>query len=477
MKTLERIRQAVNVLRGHVSAAAPILDPGLTDEDIKAGFRRISGQATNRDLSPLIQDRMIELAWYLYDRNPLAKRMVDITKDFVVGDGLKATATDPDVQAWLDKFWDDPVNRLDLELPDYVKELSIFGEQLYIASSNPVDGSVRLWYVDPSEIEQVVWGAAAADIPGADRSIAIPIEIVLKQKLGEREQPRLHPFRPGEDPSSPAFGRPVGDCFYFAVNKAKRGTRGRSDIFAQADWLDAYEQVMFAGVDRVDLLNNFVWDVMLKGKNEQEIADWLKQYGRRPRPGSLRAHNENVEWKAVAPELGSADVTTMMRAFKNHILGSKGFPEMWFAEGGETNLATAGEMGAPIFKTLSARQKFVKYMLVSICNVVIDRGIAHGSLPASVDRGVDISAPELAVRDVTKLAAALQQTGSALSMAQLEGWLTRETAAKIFAVMASELGQEVDAAAELEKLGEGLLPVEQDYKTVKPPEQQTEVVQ
>jgi len=468
MNYAKRIRQAWNVLSGRVTAAG---GGGfdLTQRDIQAGFRKLSGNNSNRDLAPLMQDKMIELAWYLYDRNPLAKRLINLTKVFVVGEGLKVQAEDEQVQAWLDAFWDDPINRLDLELPDYVKELGLFGEQLYRTTENPVDGSLRLWYIDPSEIDQVIYGGAPDDESGSDRSIAIPIEVLLKQKFGEATGPRLQVYRPDEDPNSATFGRPRGNCFYFAINKAKRSARGRSDIFAQADWLDAYEQLLFAGVDRSQLLNSFIWDVELKGFTQEQIDEWLQTYGKRPRSGSLRAHNENVVWKAEAPDLGSQDMTEMTRLFKNHILGTSGFPEHWFAEGGQTNLATAGEMGMPTVKTLKERQKFVKHMLLSMCTVVIDRGVAHGSLPAGVNRALSITAPELEVRDSTKLGAAVSQVAAALSLAIQESWITKETAARVFANMVSQLGQDVDADEELEKLAAGLQANEADYAGKKGP--------
>ena len=456
-----RIRQMWDVLTGRVQAAGGGFD--LSQRAIQAGFRRISGNDSNRDLAPLMQDKMIELAWYLDDRNPLAKRLINLTKVFVVGEGLEAQAEDGQVKAWLDTFWDDPINRFDLELPEYVKELGIFGEQLYRTTENPIDGSLRLWYIDPSEIDQVIYGGAPDGEPGSDRAIAIPIEVVLKQKFGEASAPRLQVYRPDEDPSSPNFGRPIGNCFYCAINKAKRSARGRSDIFAQADWLDAYEQLLFAGVDRSQLLNSFIWDGELKGFTQEQIDEWLQNHGKRPRSGSLRAHNENVVWKAEAPNLGSQDMTEMTRLFKNHILGTSGFPEHWFAEGGQTNLATAGEMGLPTIKTLKERQKFVKHMLVSICGVVIDRGVAHGSLPAGVNRAVNIRAPELEVRDTTKLGAAVAQIAQALSLAIQEAWITKETAARVFANMVSQLGQDVDADEEIKKLAAGLGPSAGDY--------------
>jgi len=464
MITTKRIRQAWDALRGRVQAAASLSED---ERDIRGGFRRIASSLSNRDLSPVLQDRMIELAFYLYDRNPFAKRLINLTKVFVMGDGMRPQAEDPDVQAWLDAFWDDPVNDLDINLPGYVAELAVFGEQLYQTTVNPIDGSVRLWYIDPSEIDQVIYAGAA----GAERAVAMPLEIKLKDYYpgGERAANlTLEAIRPDEDPSSPSFGKLVGNAFYFAVNKVKRAARGRSDIFALADWLDGYEQSLFAGLDRVELLNSFIWDITLKGMTQAEIDDWLKKYGTRPRPGSLRAHNENVEWKAASPELGSYETANFSRLFKNHILGGAGFPESWFAEGGETNLATAVEQGGPTFKTLKERQRFVKNMAWTICSYAIDQGTLRGSLNPSADRNFEIVAPELEVRDTQKVASAMQTAATALSLAQQEGWIRRETATRIFANVASQLGQPVDAQTELDEMAKGLGPAEADYATGKP---------
>src|SRR5690348_2977932 len=162
MKTASRIRQAWNVLRDRGPEPAEILaqalrssiadqradisdpvrarqdfgsafsiDPFTSDADVKAGFRRITSgnMSWNRDLSPLTQDKMIELSWYLYRRNPLATRLIDLTKVYVMGEGMKVQCEDQNVQDWIDAFWDDPVNQFDLLLPEYVRDLGLFGEQ------------------------------------------------------------------------------------------------------------------------------------------------------------------------------------------------------------------------------------------------------------------------------------------------------------------------------------------------------------
>jgi hypothetical protein len=66
-------------------------------------------------------------------------------------------------------------------------------------------------------------------------------------------------------------------------------------------------------------------------------------------------------------------------------------------------------------------------------------------------------------RDTTKLGAAVSQIAQALSLAIQESWITKETAARVFANMVSQLGQDVDADEEMKKLAAGLGPSEGDY--------------
>ena len=428
-------------LRG---AKRPVIAVAEAAGETLAGYRRLTTATTTRDLSPLIQDRMFQVAWYLYDTNPMARRLINLTTEFVLGAGLSFVANDPTVSAWLERFWRDPVNAMDLTLAEYVRELALFGEQCYTAVRNPVSGEVRLGYVDPFEIDEVVHGTFAAG------ELAVPIEVVLKKNvLSDAPARRLKIIRRDEDPSSPTFGHLTGDCFFFAINKARRATRGRSDIFALADWLDAYEQMLFDQVDRSQLLNVFVWDVLLKGKTQEEIDEWLKTQGRPPRRASLRAHNENVEWRAVAPSLGGQDMTDSARLFKNHILGSAGFPEHWFAEGGETNLATAVEMGTPTFKMLSERQRYVVHILRSLLDYVIDSAVVAGSLPEDGNRRYDLVLPDLSVRDTSRIAAALAQAVAAITTAESAGWVRKQTAARIFAALAGQLGVVVNPEEEI----------------------------
>ena len=50
--------------------------------------------------------------------------------------------------------------------------------------------------------------------------------VVSQEGLAMRLDPSFRIIRVDEDPASPTFGRLSGECFYFAVNKARNASRG-----------------------------------------------------------------------------------------------------------------------------------------------------------------------------------------------------------------------------------------------------------
>jgi hypothetical protein len=215
------------------------------DYDIQHGMRKITGKENERDLTPLEQQRMIEIAHWLYDSNPLAKRIIDLINSFVTGDGFNFTAKHPDVLQVMKDFWYDPINDWPLKQLDRFRQLSLYGEQLYPVFVRRSDGRVRLGYVDPANIEEIVpkptnpevveWAITRTGYT-VDNSV-IPKKYSLIQV--------------DEYPLSQTFGKLTWDAgpdgktdgaFYFAINKPSNATRGRSDLVTIFDWLDLYDQ-------------------------------------------------------------------------------------------------------------------------------------------------------------------------------------------------------------------------------------------
>lgn len=432
-----------------VSASRFVEARGVTVEEDMDGWRKLSDTA-DRDLNPTTQRRMRDLAVYLWKTNPLANRLVELPLAYLLAEGVRLVVPDEEAQGWINAFWRDPINRMDIKLPKKMRELSLYGEQCWPAFVNEANGHVRLGYLDPGQIENVV-----TDPDNIEQPIGI---VTVRNRHGVKRRYRIIVNGP-EDVFTErtrqireSFGD--GDCFYFPVNNLSNATRGHSDLLAQMDWLDAYDHALFGEVERWDFLRAFIYDVTLKGATPEEVE---KRAGRiaPPKPGSVRVHNDGEQWEALAPSLGSYESESNARLFRNHIMGGRTIPEHWFGGGGDVNRATAGEMGEPTFKVFTMRQSFLGYILEEIGTYQIRQRlrILYGAEPEASnhldDYVVTAEFPEMTARDTSKYATALQQVVMAAATAIDRNLLSEETAVGIIALVAGQLGKEVDPTSEL----------------------------
>jgi len=405
-----------------------------TPESISTGRKEDEGWRTitrdkTRDLTPLTQERMQEIAFHLYDTNPVAHRILEMTKDFVVGEGITFKAANPEVQSILEIFWNDPVNAWDLKQGQRVLELGLFGEQFYPVAVNEIDGKVQMGYLDPCSVEDVI----------ADKNNIEIIRKVISKSFGSTPAKSYNVIHLDMDPQSKTYGRLVGDIFFFAINKVANARRGRSDLFSIADWIDGYDQFLFNRLERSHLMNVFLWDVTLEGYDQKKIDTWLTSQGL-PKPGSLRAHNEKVTWNAVIPKLEAHDASEEAKLFRNQILGGAGLPPHWYAGGEGITRATALEMSTPVIKRLKTRQRFFKHMLQFIFSFVIDQAIIHQKLPPDVDKKVSIFFPKLLEKDLHQASLGIKFILQALEIGLSKGWISDSEAQRAYVSVMSQAG-------------------------------------
>lgn len=402
-----------------------------------------------RDLAPMTQLRMQKLAHYLWESNLLANRIIELPLAFLLAEGVRLVATDALVQEALDRFWKDPINQMDIKLVKKARELSLFGEQCWPAFVNAFSGQVRLGYLDPALIETVV-----TDPDNAEQPIGI---VTAKDKHGRARRYRVivngaetELFTARTQAIRETFAD--GDCFYFRINDLSSGSRGRSDLLAQIDWLDAFDQYLFGELDRAQFMRAFLWDITLTGATPDEVKERARQI-RPPSPGGVRVHNDAEKWDAVTPDLKAADSSENARLFRNHVMGGATLPEHWYGGGGDVNRATAGEMGEPTFKIFTMRQTYIGYILTMIGQYVIRQWELANSRkePDLLDPvyAFYVQFPEMVARDTTKYAAALQQVTVAAAMLIANKLMTRKRALQLIEKIAAQLGVEFDAATEL----------------------------
>lgn len=412
------------------------------------GFTKLTGDK-DRSLSSLTQERMQELAVFLWKSNPLANRIIELPLVYLLAEGVTMNVQDETAQQWLNEFWNDPINQMDIKLPKKVREMSLFGEQCWPVFKNPTNGAVRLGYLDPGLIKEV-----KTDPDNTEQ----PIGVVTKALGKKRKSKKYRIIVPG---SENIFGEEAkkireefndGECFYFNINALSSSSRGLSDLLATMDWLDLYDKALFGEVERWDALRSFIWDVTLRGATEETVKKRASEI-EVPSSGGVRVHNDAETWQAVTPDLQAANGAENARTVRNHILGGSTLPEHWYGGGGDVNRSTAGEMGEPTFKTFKFRQTEWKHILETVCFYAIySRLEKTGNIPEDLrDYRPVAQFPELTHRDTSVYAAALQQTVVAVGIAVEKGMMTEETAVAVIGSMISRIGIEIDPAKELEQ--------------------------
>lgn len=445
---LARLKEALRAAPAGDGGARIVEAAGQTVDADDAMWNPLTGDAS-RNLTPLSQQRMQDTAVYLWDANLIANRIVELPLVYVLGEGVKLVAGDKDLQGVLDAFWSHPINAMNYMLPKKVRELSLFGEQAWPAYVNSFSGAVQLGYIDPGRIMEVV-----VDPDNPSQAIGL---VVGTGRIGEERRYRVIINGPEvlftQRTQQLRESFIDGDCFYFTVNTLTTTRRGRSDLRAPADWLDAYDQFLFGEMERSNFLRAFVWDVTISGADEAAIKERAKQI-KAPSPGSVRVHNESEVWKAETPGLQAGDSSEAARLFRNHSLGGATIPEHWFGGGGDVNRAVGAEMGAPTYKVFSMRQREVGYMLETVGRFAIRQHliVTGDGEPDWNDPRLVVKAvfPEMVPSDTTKYASALGQVAGACVTAMDGGMIGKEAAVNLLGTVAGRLGYELDPQKEIE---------------------------
>jgi hypothetical protein len=408
-------------------------------------YQSLTGRGKKRDLQPFTHEKAVDIAWDLYQRNPLAHRITNVNRDYIVGDGITWTAENPRVGKVMSGFWDDDVNRLEQRLPEFALEAGLFGELCLQVLQGESTGVVRLGYIDPSQI---------ADVVPLEGNPLVLDQVVLKKKVDDSEPQRFDIVRERD-------GKLAGDVFFLKLNSVSNSTRGWPDMLHIADWLDFYDQLLWDMAERSRLMRTFIWDVQLEG-DETAVQNFLRKNGTAPKTGSVRAHNKSVEWKPVAPQLGSFEVSEELNVLLTHLAAGAGLPKHWLANAGDVNRATALEMGAPTIRRLAQRQKQFLDFIRTIIRFVLQEALGASRIPnragkvqtyaSDGTRGVwrppheliTIHAPEISLKDQRQAANMLEAVAAALQIAQDKGWMSVNPIRTALSVVLAELGVDYD---------------------------------
>jgi hypothetical protein len=417
-------------------------------------YRRDGGSTPRRDLQDLTHEKAIEVCYELYTKNPLGHRITELNRDFVVGEGITYTCRNPNVEDVVGEFWTDDDNDLDERLPDFIRDHGLFGELALELFPGDVSGFVKLGFIDPAQIVKVT------TVEG--NPLHLDVMFVRRKGARVKGQPL--------DIVRRRNGRLEGDVFFSKLNSPSNSTRGWPDLLHLADWLDNYDEFLWNVLERSRLIRNFIWDVLLKGKTPQEIIEWVRRHGEPPEAGSVRAHNENEIWSAVAPTMQSFEMAKEGEVILEHIAGGAGIQKTWLASAEDVNRATAREMGTPSERRLATRQRTIVRRIHRLLKFVLEEAEEAGRIkgeeelngkalvPVYGEDGkatgvlkrpfelVQLHAPEISPRDAASSGTLILNLSQALATAELGGWFGHTTIRQVMAKALSRLGVDLDPA-------------------------------
>lgn len=431
----------------------------LVDDPDNVGWTPLTvGQ---RELPVYQQDKMFQIAAHLYRRNAIAHRIIEVIKAFVVGEGIVIQAKDPEVDQIIRKFWKDRRNNFRRYLRPRVVSLSLYGESLWPAYVNEVDGSVILGSSYPGIIKDV--------IPNYRNNFEAEI---VKTKEGRDAKNEVVPEQDLEvikvngDPGDASFLKYDGEVFFYTINSPMDNLRGLSDLYSIADWLDVYDQFMFNRAERQAYMNTFLWDITLQGATQAEIDRKLATMilrEKKQRSGRLYIHNEKEARQAISPDMRADDATRDAEAFMQMIMGGTGLSSQAFGDPGGGGRTASGDVNEWVFKTLSDRQFTFRDILLDMFDFVLDQAELHGELKGKHDRVMSIFMPKISIRDLQRLTQALRNVGNFTNQVMKTGNLLKFNEREIRRLrdVAHTLLDHVDQASGVEMLqdiasGEGI---------------------
>ncbi|MCJ7557631.1 MAG: hypothetical protein MUP90_12065, partial [Gammaproteobacteria bacterium] len=325
-----------------------------------------------RDRVAWDRDTVLEECLDAWRFNPLARRIVELTSQYVVGGGLSRRCAHEGTAQFVQAFWDARLNHMDVRVIEMCDELTRSGNLFVLLSTDPA-GMTYLRIVPATNIETIV--SAANDIEQ-------PIHFVARTQ-NTQEEPILYPAYDQAADGMGVDGAFPNVMLHYAINRPAGAQWGESDLAPLLRWLARYSAWLEDRVRLNRFRNAFLYVIKSKFVNESaRRTRQLELAANPPSPGSILVTDESEDWSVISPHLEALDASTDGLAVKKMIAAGAGLPLHFLAEPESATRTTAEAAGGPTYRRFEQRQRFFIWMLTDLLKVVISRR-------SLVDRRVD----------------------------------------------------------------------------------------
>jgi hypothetical protein len=366
------------------------------DDTISLGSAGFSGAFRDR----FIYDRQTQLIEIinLCRSNPIARRIVELSTEFVIGDGFSISSPNRRVEKILKEFWEHPLNDLDTQLPEWASEAWRSGD-LFILFSTDTSGRCYVRAIPAEQISEIVTA------PNDYRQ-----ELYYKRSgLDEDPWPSYQTYIDlGEAPG--------GFVLHFPLNRMVGAAFGESDLLPVKYWIKLYQDFLENRARLNHFRQIFTYVLQRNYASQAEKDSYVRSFAAAlPRKsGGILALDADESLSVVSPKLDALEAEQDGLAFKRMIATGAGLPLHYLAEPEGSTRTTAEAAGTPTFKRFKARQSYLRQAVLTVLQTALEvrRGVDPG-LPARAS--IQVSVPDITERDNATLAMAVQRITQAFA--------------------------------------------------------------
>jgi hypothetical protein len=354
-----------------------------------------SGDTYPRDRHGYDRDEVLADALEAWRVNPLARRIVGMTTQYVIGGGISVEVKAPRTNKFIKSFWDNPLNQMDMRLYEWCDELTRSGELFILLSTDAVGMSyVRaLPAVDIQSIE-----TSDNDLEQEQWIIEKPSGGVDTGSLLEGRRWKVYD-RDNDVPTQTVI-------LHYTVNRPVGAKFGESDLAPLLRWLSRYAAWLEDRARLNRFRNSFTYWVKAKFTNNAERLERQAELNRNPpNPGSILVTDESETWSVLYPNLASFEAAEDGLALKKMVSVGAGLPLHFLAEPESATRTTAEASGGPTFRHLQQRQIFFLWMIEDIVRAVLRRR-RYYDRSVNPDAELEVTGADLSARDNAALASA-----------------------------------------------------------------------
>ena len=328
---------------------------------------------SERDRFSYDRTEILEQSLQAWRTNPLARRIVELTSQYVVGGGLTINCGQEKAAAFLSSFWTHRLNRMPVRVFEMCDELTRTGNLFIMLSTDPA-GMSYLRVIPASQIDE---------IQSRENDIEQPVLFKLKATAEDLDPAPVPAYDPQTDNPQEAV------MLHYAINRPAGAQWGEPDLAPLLRWLARYSNWL---EDRARLnryRNAFLFVVQAKfASDAQRKARQTALNANPPKPGSILVADENETWKVLHPRLESGDAEKDGLAIKKMISAGAGIPLHFLAEPESATRTTAEAAGGPTYRRFEQRQEYFLWMVQDILSVVLAR---RGTLDPKVKGDIEFS--------------------------------------------------------------------------------------